>query len=442
MILKGSQRGSATQLARHLMNMRENEHVELHELRGFSCDRLIDALSEAEAIAKGTRCKQFMFSLSLNPPPDEDVSIETFETAIEMAEQRLGLTDLPRAVVFHEKEGRRHAHAVWSRIDPETMRARNLPFFKTRLMEIAKELYLHHQWELPTGLVNGSLRNPLNFTRAEWQQAKRVQHDSRIIKTMFRSAWASSDSAATLKVALEERGFFLAQGDRRGVVAVDFRGEVYALSRWSGVRTKDVNTRFTKPENLPSVETTKAMIATKMTEKLKTFLGEVEASHRKLSPSIDFRKTQLVERHREERRLVYEGQAERWKTEERARAARLPRGFSGIWSRITGKYSKIRAQNEFEALTALERDRAEKDRLIAQQLSERRHLQHSIAHMRDERAKEIAEIQDEIAAYMAQRRDDLPKLDSFNDKARGGAPRRENNQTRGWLKPSGPELGI
>ncbi len=102
MILKGSQRGSATQLARHLMNMRENEHVELHELRGFSCERLIDALSEAEAVAKGTRCRQFLFSLSLNPPQGEDVSIDTFETAIEMVEDRLGLTGLPRAIVFHE----------------------------------------------------------------------------------------------------------------------------------------------------------------------------------------------------------------------------------------------------------------------------------------------------------------------------------------------------
>jgi len=73
---------------------------------GFSCERLIDALSEAEAVAKGTRCRQFLFSLSLNPPPGEDVSIDTFETAIEMVEERLGLTGLPRAVVFHEKEGR------------------------------------------------------------------------------------------------------------------------------------------------------------------------------------------------------------------------------------------------------------------------------------------------------------------------------------------------
>ncbi len=58
MILKGSQRGNAAQLARHLMNARDNEHVELYELRGFVADELDGALLEAEAIARGTRCKQ------------------------------------------------------------------------------------------------------------------------------------------------------------------------------------------------------------------------------------------------------------------------------------------------------------------------------------------------------------------------------------------------
>lgn len=38
-------------------------------------------------------------------------------------------------MVFHEKEGRRHARAVWSRIDAETMTAKQLSFFKGTLTE-------------------------------------------------------------------------------------------------------------------------------------------------------------------------------------------------------------------------------------------------------------------------------------------------------------------
>ena len=47
---------------------RDNEHVELHEVSGFVSDDLLDALHEADAIARGTRCKNYLFSMSLNPP--------------------------------------------------------------------------------------------------------------------------------------------------------------------------------------------------------------------------------------------------------------------------------------------------------------------------------------------------------------------------------------
>lgn len=71
MILKGSERGDAGQLARYLMATRENDHVELHDLRGFASDDLHGAFSEADAIAQGTRCRKHLFSMSLNPPQDK-----------------------------------------------------------------------------------------------------------------------------------------------------------------------------------------------------------------------------------------------------------------------------------------------------------------------------------------------------------------------------------
>ena len=68
MILKGSQRAGAKQLAVHLLKTEENEHVQVHDLRGFSSDNLKSALQEAYAISRGTQAKQFLFSLSLNTP--------------------------------------------------------------------------------------------------------------------------------------------------------------------------------------------------------------------------------------------------------------------------------------------------------------------------------------------------------------------------------------
>jgi len=118
MILHGNQRGGAKDLALHLLK-EENEHVEVHELRGFMSDDLVSALNEAYVISKGTKAKKFLYSLSLNPPENEKVTTQSFIKAIEQVEKTLNLTGQPRAIVFHEKHGRRHCHAVWSRIDSQ-----------------------------------------------------------------------------------------------------------------------------------------------------------------------------------------------------------------------------------------------------------------------------------------------------------------------------------
>lgn len=56
MILVGNRRGSASELAAHLLNVEDNEHVELHEVRGFVSSGLEGALHEAYGISRSTRC--------------------------------------------------------------------------------------------------------------------------------------------------------------------------------------------------------------------------------------------------------------------------------------------------------------------------------------------------------------------------------------------------
>ena len=84
MILEANKRGGAKDLALHLLK-EENDHVEVHELRGFVSDNLVSALNEAYAVSRGTKAKQFLFSMSLNPPPNKNVSTEDFEDAIRTA---------------------------------------------------------------------------------------------------------------------------------------------------------------------------------------------------------------------------------------------------------------------------------------------------------------------------------------------------------------------
>lgn len=441
MILKASERKNAAELARHLMNTRDNDHVELHQVRGFLSDDLAGAFMEADAIAQGTRCRNFLFSLSLNPPERETVSVAAFEAAVEMAEQRLGLDGQPRAIVFHEKEGRRHAHAVWSRINAETMTARNLPFYKQKLTELSRELYLEHGWYMPRGLLDRALRNPLNFSRAEWQQAKRTQIDPRLLKAVFQDCWKRSDSVESLQAALDEKGYFLARGDRRGVVALDWRGEAYALSRYCGVKAKDVAARIGDAANLPSVTERHLWLAERMEGKLAAWARDETARHEKQALALKFQREQMVQRQRVQRRELDMMHTQRQDEEQRQRAARVPRGIRGLWGWVSGQNRKIRLQNELEAQRAQERDRAEREAMIQKQLAERRVLQVRLKITQAQQFEAMQELTCEVAHYAQLGRDALDSASASKTKDRTRESRKTGRE-RGKRRDDSPELEL
>jgi hypothetical protein len=404
MILKGNERGHGKELAQHLLNARDNEHVEIHDLRGFAADDLAGAMQESEAIARGTRCKKHLFSLSLNPPEHEDVPVEAFESAIERIGGRLGLEGQPRAIVFHEKEGRRHAHAVWSRIDGEEMKAINLPWYKMRLNEVARELYLEHGWQMPEGFRNRASRDPLAFTLEEWQQAKRTRQDPKLTKSMIRECWAGSDNREAFEAALRDKGLWLARGDKRGFVAVDWRGETYSLSRMSGAKIKELKARLGDPKDLLSVDEAKAQIGERLTPKLKAWAKEEQAKAEKANLAAQFQREQMVQRQRRAREQLKSQQEQRWLAEETKRAARTPKGIRGLWGWVTGKNRKIRQENEADMARAQQRDRNEKHEIIQRQLSERRTLQRQITAAKEKQKRSIEALNRGVARAMELRR--------------------------------------
>ncbi|MDG2532216.1 relaxase/mobilization nuclease domain-containing protein [Sphingomonas sp. HITSZ_GF] len=399
MILKASQRAGGNQLAQHLLNDHDNEHVTIHQLRGFAADDLRGAFQEAHAVSRGTKCKQYLFSLSLNPPKGETVREKDFERAADEAERRLGLTGQPRAIVFHEKEGRRHAHVVWSRIDADSMTAVNLPFFKKKLNDLARDLYLEHEWTLPEGLRTHGGKSPLNFTLDEWQQAKRLGRDPREIKDAIRDCWNRSDSAKALSHALEERGYYLAQGDRRGFVVVDTDGEVFSLSRYAGIKTKDVRTKLGEPDALPTVAQVKADLARSTTRQAASFPRDIRARH--AHEVIEGKKA--LHREAQVQRLERQqlGMAQRLRREEetRARASRYRRGLAGLWDAVTGRKRQIRLENEAATTACAKRDAAERDAMAMTQVSRRAPLQNDLDRTRRRHAEERRLLARQIAEH-------------------------------------------
>jgi len=375
MILKGNQRGGGKQMALHLLNGEKNEHVTVHEVSGFVAEDVLGALNEAYALSKGTQCTQFMYSLSLSPPANEDVPISVYEEALKRIEKKLNLEGQPRVVVFHEKKGRRHAHCVWSRIKIESMTAVNISYDREKLNTIAKSLYIEHGWKMPDGFKDKSRKNPLNYTRAEWQQAARTGQSPKAIKATLQECWVVSDVRKEFEAALQECGYYLAKGDRRGYVAVDIHGEIYSLTRQLRAKKKDLETRLGKAQELPSVSEVRRKISGQLSDIFKNFLDEQNKEHKKELHPLLTKKQKITHQHQKDRTAQKTYQENRWQSEELKRSAKIRQGFKGIWDKLNGKYWKTRKQNEQETQHCHTRDQKERETLITTQLSMRQNLQ-------------------------------------------------------------------
>ncbi len=381
MILVGNQRGNSADLARHLMS-EDNERVHLHELRGFVSDTLAGALNESYAISKGTRCRQHLFSLSLNPPADEPVSAAEFERAIGRVEKKLGLKNQPRAIVFHEKRGsdgqlRRHCHAVWSRVDAGEMKAVQLSYSKRKLQAVSRDLFIHHGWDMPRGLIKVTERDPRNFSLAQWQQAKRIGKDPRVIKQAFQDAWALSDSKTAFSQALVERGYHVAKGDRRGFVAVDaISDEVFAIPKWVGIKTKAVRDRLGDENALPTIERARQLIAKDMLPKIRRYQTDVATKQQRKESRL-LRKVEDQSRKQENERVNQsERQSQRRIAQDSLHQSRYRKGLRGLLDRLTGQHSRTKTQNQKER-DALERHLTEQTATLkSRQDAERDRLNH------------------------------------------------------------------
>lgn len=406
MILKASQRGGGQDLAVHLLRTDDNEHMRVIELRGFASDDLRGAFKEAEAVSRGTKCRQYLFSVSFSPPESAVLGEEDFRTAIDRVEDRMGLSRQPRAIVLHEKEGRRHAHAVWSRIDADTMTAKALPFFKNRLMEVSRELYLDHGWQMPRGMAKRLERDPTNFTLAEWQQAKRMGQDPRWLKTTLQECWSVSDDAKSFDRAIKERGFFLARGDKRGFVVVGHDGEVHSVPRALGLKTKEVAARLGKPDELRSVTKAQEIIGKRMVPAMRRHVEESRDQFRERSAKLGEYKEGLTRLHRKEREEMRERHDAQRLAETKERADRMPRGVRGLWDRVTGRYQQIRSQHEREAKLA-ELPRALDQHLLElKQVEQRQRLQILFKDLRGKQAEQLLNLREDVGRFFALSRAD------------------------------------
>lgn len=390
MIPFASQRGGGGDLATHLQNEADNEQVEIAHIRGAVADDLHGAFAEWELQAHClTKCQKYLYSLSINPwtKVNGQMSRDQYMDYIDRVEQKLGLEDQPRAVVFHIKEGREHAHVVWSRIDAEQGKAVQLSFDREKLMKVTREFARDHDLILPDGYEPDQKEKNKQNSLYEQHQQDQTGRTKEERMAEITKAWHRADSAKGFVNALADMGYILAQGDRPYVV-VDLHGHTSALPRMiddKSVRAKDV-AAFLKTdyptELLPTIDEAR-QIAAKQREQFKQH-NDLEQWAKKYETlkkdQLERRKPLEVERSKLAERIAKEKAAliqkqdveSKWleqkiASEEQAIAEKRsrfnPQGLALFLGRVTGvefarkklheyrdKKRHAEQANEFEAL--------------------------------------------------------------------------------------------
>ena len=263
MFAKGNLHANGVKLVNYILSAeRDDERVELGGIRGFDffsddpreAARLMQRMAEAT-----TRCEKPWFHTQTRLPADERLTPEQWEVVRLREEKRLGFSDLPCIWSFHVNEatGERHMHAAWFRVDVEQERAVDPGLFKLRLKETCRSL------EREFGLRElDNHRQPHDRARAadrnEVEEARRLGTDVRAIRNAILDCYQHADNGRAFKAAIEERGFTLANGDRRDCfLVVDQAGGHHALNKkLTGHTLEETRARFADLDRsqLPSVE--------------------------------------------------------------------------------------------------------------------------------------------------------------------------------------------
>tara|TARA_R110002124_G_scaffold265191_4_gene431895 strand:+ start:575 stop:1822 length:1248 start_codon:yes stop_codon:yes gene_type:complete len=183
-------------------------------------------------------------------------------------------------------------------------------------------------------------------------------------------------------------------------VAVDFEGEVYSLSRWLGVKKKELKQKLGDHEELPSADQAREFLQSRMRQGTEQLLAEKRAMFKERKKPVVQELRQLVNIQRQEREELLERQRERWVTETKARAGRFAKGMTGIWDMMSGKNAEIREINEQEAAAAHNRDRAEMEAMVRRHLDESRDLHKTLNFYKTQHREEEWQLKKQIAGHI------------------------------------------
>ena len=232
MIISGGSRANWKYFAGHLTNTKENERVEVIELRGFAGDTVLDAFREMHDIARLTKCGNFFYHADINPREDDPMTREEAIEAADTLQENLGLEGQPRMLVEHVKDGRLHWHVAILRIDTDSMTAipdsHNYKVHTQTSRELERRLGHAPVQDILIGEGKRPERRPKNWEKL---RGGKSGLDPENVTAEITELRRGCDGGKAFAAALDDAGYTLCRGDKRDFCIIDPAGHEHSLAR-------------------------------------------------------------------------------------------------------------------------------------------------------------------------------------------------------------------
>lgn len=239
-VIRGKPRGNGRQLGHYLLNSKENERIEVIEVRGTASQDVVKACVEINLMSELTKTDKGIYHGIFNPAIGEDnLSRDQWIMAADILEKELGLENKKRVIVLHTKKGRTHAHIAIERYD-----------YQKKKMVSDSHNYKKHD------AARHKIEKTLNMRKTPLKNMRSPQ-----LREMMTGFWNSTKTAEGFIKKANEWGIKVVKSDnRRPYMIVDETGRSHDLTRHlNHIRKADVSERF-KGYQLPTDRETIAMI--------------------------------------------------------------------------------------------------------------------------------------------------------------------------------------
>jgi hypothetical protein len=229
-----------------------NDRVTVLEISGLLSTTVEGALREMQAVASGSRSEgNFMYQANLNPQVFERLKPEQLREAVDILASELGFEGHQRVIVEHEKKGRLHGHVIFNRVDVDTLRVKDITgnyYAHERAAEKIEQKFGLERTPKPhldLAAYQERRHSAKPFDISEIRASQKTGIDPQQMKAELTDLWRKVDSGKGFTAAIEERGYILAQGDRRNFCIIDHAGTAHSLARRiEGAKAKDINERL------------------------------------------------------------------------------------------------------------------------------------------------------------------------------------------------------